>query len=123
MDRRDVQGFTLVELISVIVLIALVMMLIVPGLSSLMNANRKKEYETYMDMMVEYTKTYPKYKEKEYICLSDLDIKEIKNNTDCNGYVTINGNTLKAFLSCKRNNEEMYITPGINDTILIQCGG
>ena len=25
-------------------------------------------------------------------------------------------NTLKAFLSCKRNSEEMYITPGINDT-------
>ena len=108
------QGFTLVELISVIILITLVMMLIVPALSSLMNSNRKKEYETYMDMMIEYTKTYPNYREKEYICLNELNIKKINNNTDCNGYVTVNGNTLKAYLSCKRDEELMYETEEYN---------
>ena len=108
------QGFTLVELISVVVLISLVMMLIVPGLSSLMNANRRKEYQTYMDMMIEYTKTYPGYKEREYICLDELNIKEINNNTDCNGYVEIDNNRLKSYLSCYKGTEKKFETEGFN---------
>lgn len=91
------KGFTLVELIAVIVLIVLVMLLIVPSLTSLRNTNRNKEFTTYEDMMVEYTKTIPLYNTKSYICLNDLNMPNINKTMTCNGYVRINGNTLTPF--------------------------
>ena len=105
------KGFTLVELLAVLVLLILVMMLIVPSLKNLSNANKRKEYTTYEDMMVEYTKTIPGYKNKSYICLKDLNMQPITENIHCNGYVI--SNTLKPFLSCKnKNNELIYETSG-----------
>lgn len=104
------EGFTLVELIAVIVLIVLVMLLIVPSLTSLRNTNRNKEFTTYEDMMVEYTKTIPLYNTKSYICLNDLNMPNINETMTCNGYVRINGNTLTPFLSCTQNGEKLYET-------------
>lgn len=104
------KGFTLVELIAVIVLIVLVMLLIVPNLANLRNSNDNKQFETYEDMMVEYTKTIPLYNTKSYICLRDLNMPKINETMTCNGYVRINGNTLTPFLSCTQNGEKLYET-------------
>ena len=105
------KGFTLVELLAVLVLMILVMMLIVPSLRNLSSSNKRKEYTTYEDMMVEYTKTIPGYKSKSYVCLKDLNMQPITENISCKGYVTIS--TLKPYLSCRnKNNELIYKTDG-----------
>lgn len=103
-------GFTLIELIAVFVLIALVSMITLPNLSNLMKNNNEKEFKTYEDMMVEYTKTVPNYKNKMYVCLKDLNIKPINDKITCNGYVTTTNNKLTPYLYCIKNGEETYKT-------------
>ncbi len=105
-------GFTLVELIAVIVLLALVMMLVVPSLNRLLNENNDKRYKTYEDMMLEYTKAYPNYTSKSKICLNDLAMKEMGSNIICNGYVDVSN--MKAYLSCVQNGKQIYVTSGYN---------
>lgn len=109
------KGFTLVELLAVMVLIVLVMLLIVPSLFSFKNKNDKKQYEAYENMMVEYTKTVPNYKKETSICLKELNLKKISDKTNCNGYVTINGIILTPYLKClSEGNELLYQTTGYN---------
>ena len=118
------KGFTLAELLAVIVLLALVMMLVVPGVSTLKRANDKKQYQTYEDMMVEYTKTIPLYKNKNYVCLKDLKIQPINNKITCNGYVLItnNGNTLTPYLLCtKSGGENVYKTTNYETNLPSGC--
>ena len=77
------KGFTLVELLAVIVLLSLTMLLIFPSVRSIYSSNQNRQYETYEDMMIKYVKVIPKYKEKSYICLRDLDMKKINDNISC----------------------------------------
>ncbi len=109
---RNREGFTLVELIAVIALLALVTMLIVPGLNNLLNSNRSKQYQTYEDMMVETTKTYPNYRNKAYVCLKQLNMQQVNQNIDCNGYVKVSGNKLTPYLRCLENGQEIYKSAG-----------
>lgn len=109
------KGFTLVELIAVIVLIAIVSMLTFPALNNLRSNNNKKEFTTYMDMMVEYTKTIPNYKNKSCMDLNSLGIKKINEKMNCDGYVIISGNNLIPYLYCKdTSNNDLYKTSGYN---------
>ena len=91
-------AFTLVELIAVIVLLAIVMMLVVPSVANLKKQNEKKQYETYEDMMIEYSKTMTI--KNSYVCLAELKMKPIADNITCNGYVNITTSNRKAFLRC-----------------------
>lgn len=105
------QGFTLVELIAVIVLIALVSMLTFPNLNNLRKNNNEKEFITYQDMMVQYARATPNYRNREYICLNELNIKKINEQMDCSGYVTItSSNILTPYLSCSQNGNKLYET-------------
>ncbi len=115
--KQTKKGFTLVELIAVITLLALIMMLVIPNLTKLLSDNRNTQYEKYEDMMVEYTKTYPNYKTKSKICLTELKMKNISSNTTCKGYVTIATNSLKAFLSCNQGSTNVYQTTGYDASL------
>lgn len=109
-------GFTLVELIAVIVLIAVVSMLTFPAINNLRKNNSEKEFTTYQDMMVNYARAIPNYQTKSHICLNELEIKKINNSMVCNGYVLISGNNLVPYLYCKdANNNELYKTDGYID--------
>ncbi len=111
MNRK---GFTLVELVAVVFLMALVLLFVVPSIRGIMKDNRVKEYETYEDMMVEYTKSYPNYKSKNYICLKDLNMEKITPKVECKGYVEINDNELTPYISCMQDEKETYKTEGYN---------
>ena len=107
------KGFTIVELLAVIVLIAVVSMLTFPALNNLRKNNNEKEFVTYQDMMVEYAKTIPNYRTKTYICLKDLGIKKINEGMKCNRYVLVSGNNLIPDLYCKdSSNNKLYETNG-----------
>lgn len=113
------KGFTLVELLAVIVLLSLTMLLIFPSVRSIYSSNQNKQYETYEDMMINYVKVIPKYKEKSYICLSDLDMKKINDNISCNGYVNISN--MKSYITCKNESKTVYTSSGIENSILAKC--
>ena len=104
------KGFTLIELIAVLVLIVLVSMLTFPNLRNLMKNNNEKEFKTYEDMMINYAKVIPNYKSRDHICLSDLNLKKINDNMKCNGYVKIDNGTLTSYLLCKQNDEQIWKT-------------
>ena len=106
------KGFTLVELLAVIVLMSLVMMLIFPSIRKIYSSNTNKQYETYKDMMVEYAKTIPNYKSKTYICLSDLGMPKINEKLTCNGYVNIS--EMKAYLTCSNDSNNVFKDSGIS---------
>lgn len=102
------KGFTLVELIAVVVLVAIVSMLTFPAISNLRKNNNEKEFKTYEDMMVHYAKSIPNYYYKSHICLRDLKMKKINENMDCNGYVKVIGNELRPYLRCSQNGSVLY---------------
>ena len=109
------KGFTLVELIGVVVLIAVVSMLTFPALNNLRKNNNEKEFKTYEDMMVEYARSIPNYRSKGNICLNQLTsigLKKINETMTCNGYVKIVGNNLIPYLSCSEVGTTLYTTPG-----------
>ena len=110
MDNK--RAFTLVELIAVMAVLALIMLLVVPGLSSLKEDNNQKQFSTYEDMMVEYARAYPNYKTKANICLKDLDINPINEKVSCKGYVKVLSTSLKAYIACTQNGKEVYKTEG-----------
>lgn len=92
------KGFTLIEVLAVIVVMALVLMLVFPSLYKIQNSNSEKKYQTYEDMMVEYAKV-SKYNNQSIITLNNLDeLQDVKK--ECSGYVTITGNIYKAYISC-----------------------
>ena len=51
-------GFTLIELIVTIVIMALMLILVMPSITALLNNNEEKQYEYYADSLVEAAKVY-----------------------------------------------------------------
>lgn len=104
------KAFTLVELIAVIVLISIITLLVVPNVRNLLTENSEKEYEEYLNLMVEYTKVMPIYQtnldEEKIVCLEDLNMKKINDTMNCSGYTLINGKQITPHLLCKDSNEK-----------------
>ena len=119
------KGFTMVELLGVMALLAIVLLLVVPGLSNLASSNSNKEYETYLDMMMEYAKTIPSSKYRsdasgKYLCLDDKNLKRINDSIDCDGYVRLDSTNkpINSYLKCTKNSREVFKT----DTFTLPSG-
>lgn len=95
------KGFTLIEVLVSLVIMALIMMIILPSVTRVSRENKLKIYEEYEKMMVEYAKISDK-KNNNAIRLTDLEeLDKVKN--DCSGYVTITHSTppvYKAYIKC-----------------------
>lgn len=111
------KGFTLVELVAVIVLIAIISLISFPVINSLRNSNNEKIYKTYEKLMIEYVKTIPinKYTNKEFVCLKEMNLKNINENTICEGYVKLENE--HAYIRCYQNEKLIYNTNGYVDDI------
>ena len=112
------RGFTLMELLAVIVIISIILMIVYPEISTISNKNNDEKYKQYEKMMEEYAMVSKK-NSQDYIKLSelkDLDIIINPNLSDreCKGYVKIEHdvtpNTYKGYISCKNG----YKTTGYN---------
>ena len=106
------KGFTLVELLAVIVIISLIMLITYPNIIKIINDNNKEIYAGYERAMVEYAKVSP-LRTKSPILLSELNtdnsLDGIKD-AGCNGYVVVNHTTdvtYQAFIRCADGN---YLT-------------
>ena len=100
------KGFTLVELLAVIVIISLLMMITYPSIVKIINDNNEEIYRGYEKAMVEYAKISP-YRTQDKILLSELDDDNALDGMrrdNCDGYVLINHTTTpvtyQAFIKC-----------------------
>lgn len=113
------KGFTIIELLVTIVVLAMIMMIIFPLITKLMNNNNEKKYQTYEDMMVEYTIVSELSPDaNNTIKLSQLnELADVKR--ECSGYVKVIDKTkkqYKAYVSCGTNGEN-YKTNGYDSSL------
>lgn len=103
------KGFTLVELLAVVVIMALIMAFAFPAISGMIKGSNEKKYEAYERSMMEYAKAYYDGT-SEIIGLSSLKSKGLSGIDDkCIGYVDGN-NKYRAYIKCGDD----YQTSGFN---------
>ena len=102
------KGFTIMELLATIVILAMIMMMIFPSITKLLKNNDEKKYQTYEDMMVEYAIVSEVAPVNNIIKLSQLDeLADVKR--ECTGYVKVidrTKNQYKAYILCGDNVED-----------------
>ena len=94
------KGFTIIELLAVIVILGIVLLLVFPSFNSMKDQNNSKKCESYSKVLLEYAKI--DFEGQSGI----IDIKDIieleKDNIDidssCSG--TVNLDTLTVNLTC-----------------------
>ena len=106
------KGFTLVELLAVVVLIAIISALTFPNIKKLIDSNSEKEFTSYEKLMITYAKSFPliRYQDKGYICLKELKMKKIMDSMNCSGFVVISNNNFVPHLLCYQNGEMKWKT-------------
>ncbi len=93
------KGFTLVELLAVVVIMALIMALAFPSITGMISGSNQKKYVSYEKSMSEYAKAYYE-DESGIIGLSLLKSKGLTGiDSDCIGYVDLNDD-YKAYIKC-----------------------
>lgn len=103
------KGFTLVELLSVLVIITIIMGLAFPSIQGLVNSGNQKKYEAYEKSMTEYAKVYFE-DTREIIGLTDLKTEGLTGiDSNCVGYVD-GTNQYHAYIKCGNK----YQTNGFN---------
>lgn len=105
------KGFTLVELLAVVIIMSLIMAFAFPAITSIINSNNQKKYEAYEKSMTEYAKAYFD-DSRSTIGLTSLKKQGLTGiEESCIGYVDASNN-FKAYLKCGEN----YKTEGFNSS-------
>ena len=114
--RLNNKGFTLMEVLTVIVVITAVMMITLPLIGSITKKNQDELYHSYEKMMEEYARASG-IKNKDKIMLSELDgLDQIKKECGINnGFVIVDNVSLnyKAYIKCG----DKYKTYGYDSTM------
>ena len=128
------KGFTFIELIATITILALILLLVMPAITALVNNNENKSYEYYGDSLIEAAKIYIEKEGedinpqgiKNWLGCVDITYEDLlndnliqpftKENVDCSNakirYTkTEDGNSFSYDLTCKdkTNNEIFFI--------------
>lgn len=111
------KGFTLVELLATISIMAIVMLFVMPSALKLKDQNDLKTYANYEKVMAEYAELYAGTLTK--MTLTELETAGLKGvSSNCDGYVLINRsvtpNTYTPYISC----DDKYQTTGYDVTNL-----
>ena len=131
------KGFTLVELLAVIVILALILAIAIPRITDLIENAKIQSYISNEEMMIRATMNYIALNEKkipnEIGTISIITVEELQNSElissindvsdssiECDGYVfvkNIEGNTFDyiPYLKCENN----YQTEGYNEYLVI----
>ena len=112
MKSLNKKGFTLMEVLTVIIVITIIMMITLPLVDSISNRNKEELYKSYEKMMVEYAMASSK--KQGTISLSELNgLDKIKN--ECTGFVKIDDNNYNAYIKCPKEDGSKYKTPKYDD--------
>ncbi len=76
------KGFTLVEIIAVIVIMGILLLIVVPATSNLMRSNEEKEYVTYYEMVEAGLEKYARTRRNEVGGTKDVGCIDDKNLAD-----------------------------------------
>ena len=82
------KGFTLIEVLTVIIVISLIMMVGFPALLNIMNKNNDELYKSYEKLMIEYVKAGD-YQDRDRVYLSELEGLDQVKEKCTTGYVDI----------------------------------
>ncbi len=103
------KGFTLIEVLTVIVIISLILIIIYPSVKNILEDNNSDLYKQYKKMMIEYAKVSP-LRTNDRIKLSELtDLSELITDKSCRGYVEITHGTFDTYtahLKCDKYLDE-----------------
>ena len=101
------KGFTLMELLTVLVVMVIIAMVVYPSVTKILQKNSNEMYSSYEKMMVEYAKA--SNSSERISALSELEGLDKIKEEKCVGYV----DTLeeKAYIKCSNK----YTTKGYKD--------
>ena len=98
------KGFTLTELLVSIVIITMLLMVVLPTISNIMNKNNNELCDSYKEIAVEYARISDK-RENDTINITELDGIETVQK-ECTGYVSVDKTTTPytytAHLTCPK---------------------
>lgn len=141
--NNKTKGFTLIEILGVIVIMGLIMMVVIPTLSQMIHDNDNKAYKNYYDLIEEGTRVYAgkltdklgssKYTGCTRITLSELIDKEyVKEYNDKSVTCTTPGNitirndkgsiAVKFRLLCTKDGEKVYDSGDEDNTKVADTG-
>ncbi len=125
------KGFTLIEMIVVIILIGLIVVVAIPQVIKLMTAQNNEKYDTHMKLVKQALDVYTIRYKGEFdnhpdaniyrISIDNLDELMVADDIECTGYIDLTkkkGNTYKYdyYLKCVDNPVDPSKTPYM-DTI------
>ena len=93
------KGFTMMEVLTVIIVITAVIMITIPLISSINKKNKEELYHSYERMMEEYA-IASNIKNKDKILLEDLDGLDTIKEEKCKGFVDATTKPYKAYIRC-----------------------
>lgn len=102
---KNKKGFTLVELLAVIVILAVIMLIAVPVISNLIQKNKEKAYEAKMELILKQAKLYAK------------DNKILYSSTKRDGIYVCEKVTVQQLLTAGYLEKEDDISSGKNDIL------
>ena len=111
METLNKKGFTIMEVLTVIIVIAALMLITMPLINSISAKNKEELYHSYERMMEEYAMA-SNIKESP-ILLSQLNLKKIEDD-HCDGFVKITlgpPKSYKAYIECS----DGYKTTGYDE--------
>ena len=107
------KAFTLIEVLSTIVIMGIITLVVVPLISRKGYENQQTLYHEYENMIEEYAKFGQIYGNDDHINLADIpELSKISD--ECDGYAVIdhdNNDNYKAYISCS----DKYKTDGYDE--------
>ena len=126
------KGFTLIEMIVVIILIGLIVVVAIPSVIKLMTAQTNEKYETHRKLVKEaldlytirYKGTFDNYPSATtYRINYDVLVNEdliVEDGVECRGYIDLtkkksNSYTYEYYLKCSEDFDDPNKTPFVDD--------
>lgn len=94
--KNNKKGFTLVELLAVIVILGVLLLIAVPAVSNIIDSSKKKSFESAAKLMIENVETVALMEKTTgttltacKIKIADIDIERGSKGTSPSGYISV----------------------------------
>lgn len=102
---KENKGFTLIELIAVVVIMGILLLIVFPSLSNVIRSNENKKYDTYYDAVQEQLELYARTRRSELGGIEGTGCVDDRNLSGLKQYDYITEFTEEKKVTCKSPNE------------------